>query len=74
MAWLKRSDALPPGKLQKRLGVLGVDQVRGWADFYLTAVGAGLLEHTKKGDPRLIDEVEEAAAALLACVQELKRR
>lgn len=73
MRWAKRATPTPDA-LSKRLSKLGTPVIRDWAGTYLNIVGAELLSHARSGDDIHLDEAEEAAGALLACVQELRRR
>ena len=61
-------------KLEKRLRALPQYQLQGWADAYLNEVGQYLLLHTREGGHEALERAEESATALLAAVQELRRR
>ena len=71
---LIRGDKPPETKLQKRARALGQPQIQAWTDTYLNETGRALLAYSREGDPRFLDEAEEAAVALVTLVQELKRR
>ena len=61
-------------KLEKRLRALPHYQLQGWADTYLNEVGQYLLLNGREGGREALDMAEQSAAALMAVVQELKRR
>lgn len=63
-----------PSKVAARAGALHTHAVAAWADTYLNETGRALLMYSREGDSGFLDEAEESAAALLAMVQELKRR
>lgn len=62
------------GKIDKRAKALSTPQLAQWADLYLNEVGRALLAHTQQGDPRVLEEAEDSATALLALVKELRSR
>ena len=74
MFQLIRGEKAPTTKLEKRARALGPSQVRAWANTYTYEAGRALSSYEQEGDPRFLDEAEEAAVALLTLVRELKTR
>lgn len=71
---LRRSDGRPSTRVSATISKLGTPGLRSMGDMALLEVGRALTSHAQQGDPSSLDEAEEAAAALLEVVQELKRR
>lgn len=73
MKILKKAGQPQPTKLQKRISGISTSELQMWTENLIAAVGkavAGLGPKT----PERMYEAEENAVALLAVVQELKKR
>lgn len=73
MKILKKAGQPPLTKLQKRIAGISTPELQMWTENLLTIIGKAVAGLGPKTPERMI-EAEENAVALLAVVQELKKR
>lgn len=61
-------------KLEKMARSYSHPALQSMVDISLNEAGRALLAYNQQGDPRFLDEAEEAAVALLTSVRELRAR
>lgn len=73
MKILKKDGNPQPTKLQKRVAGISTPELVNWAENSLAVIGKGIYHHQRDGIEGLLD-AELGAEALMAIVQELKKR
>lgn len=71
---LIKGDKPEETKLEKMARGYSHPALQAMTDMSLNEAGRALLRYNQEGDPRFLHEAEEAAAALLTSIRELKAR
>ena len=70
--WGKRKEA--PSRLQKRISRLPEADLIAWGDQAIYSTGRYLTAYQRERLPEYLDEAQTGAEALLAVVEEIRRR
>lgn len=72
--WRRRNSDVPPTKIAQRLSRLPEADLVAWGDQAIYTTGRYLTAYQRERLPEYLDEARTGAEALLAVVDEIKRR
>ena len=74
LTWRRQESLVPPTPAQRRAARIATPDLYGWAEQALNGIGMALNDWRRDPLGPALDEAATGAEALLAVVQELRRR